>query len=1015
MTKLPSALVAIFFLSLGIVALHAQTIPLVPERTGHAATLLPSGKVLISGGVNEAGTLFSALLYNPTTNTFAATGLMITARANHTSTLLYTGKVLVTGGDNSVGALQSAELYDPATGTWTQTKIGMKSVRTQHTATVLWDGRVLIDGGKSADLYNPADDTFTATTGLPVNRKSHMASLLPDGTVLITGGYVDNISSKTAEIYDPNTGIFTLLAGTMGIARANHTSTLLPSGLVFITGGFSGTSPHKETETYDPASKTFTLDTNMLFNRSNQRAILQGDGRVLIVGGVTLESGFLAADEVYDPATKTWTLYDSLLENRAGHTATMLQSGQVLVVGGVTGNQTLQSAEILDPVTHAFTNIGNMKAPRNEHRATLLNDGKVLLEAGSTNAVNLTSAELFDPANNSFTLVGSIKDARKSHTSTKLEDGRVLITGGKGGRGGDLVSAEIYDPTSQLWHLVTPMAEERALHTATLLNSGKVLVIGGVQTGGGVTDTSELFDPVTETFSLSGSLALGRKRHRESLLLSGKVLVSGGNYLDNGQGGGERETNTAELYDPVTGLFTSVEDMTNFRSEHESTLLADGKVLISGGILIPSLSEVYDPAGLAFSDVGAMVQTRGRHIALRLKNPAWGSLVDQVLAIGGDVTGGSVFGGGQQAFDSVEIYDPATGQFSSFGTMTVARQNHSATELNDGRILIAGGVGRPFISATGELLPGPTPSPTPPPTPTPSPSPSPSPTGSPTPTPGPTPTESKPLNISTRGSVQTGDKILIGGFILTGGTESKSVIIRAIGPSLAANNPPVAGALTDPVLELHQSDGSVILNDNWRTTQPTAIEASGLAPTNDLESAIITTLAPIDPQVPGSGIYTALVYGKDNGTGIGLVEVYDLDDPNAATYLANISTRGFVQSGDNAMIGGFIIGAGAETGDVVVRAIGPSLTGIVDVLQDPTLSLYNAQGLVVGLNDDWQNPSGSGVEATGLAPSDPRESAILAALPPGAYTALVQGKDGASGIGLVEVYYVPPPVAQTNP
>ena len=171
-------------------------------------------------------------------------------------------------------------------------------------------------------------------------------------------------------------------------------------------------------------------------------------------------------------------------------------------------------------------------------------------------------------------------------------------------------------------------------------------------------------------------------------MLDGKVLVSGGEFLENGQGGGERETDTAELYNPATGLFISVENMSSVRSEHESTLLADGKVLISGGILIPTPSETYDPATLTFSDVGGMIQTRGRHIALRLKNPAWGSLVGHVLAIGGDITGGTVFGGGQQAFDSVEIYDPATGQFTSFGTMTVARQNHTATELEDGRIRI---------------------------------------------------------------------------------------------------------------------------------------------------------------------------------------------------------------------------------------------------------------------------------------------------------------------------------------
>jgi hypothetical protein len=298
-------------------------------------------------------------------------------------------------------------------------------------------------------------------------------------------------------------------------------------------------------------------------------------------------------------------------------------------------------------------------------------------------------------------------------------------------------------------------------------------------------------------------------------------------------------------------------------------------VLVAGGNLdVGNLAEVYHPTLQTFSDVGQMVQTRGRFVAIRLANPAWGSLVGHVLAIGGDVQGGAIFGGGQQAFDSVEIYDPATGQFSDFGTMTVARQNHTATELNDGRILIAGGVGAPAVSGTAEVLAGPTPSPTPPPTPTPF---------------------SKPLNISTRVDVETGDQVLIGGFILTGGDTPKQLIIRAIGPSLGELNPPVAGALADPVLELHAANGDLITsNDNWKDTQQADIEASGLAPTNDLESAIIATLP--------EGLYTAIVSGKDNGTGVGLVEVYDLDDPAATTYLGNISTRGFVQTEDKAMI-----------------------------------------------------------------------------------------------------------------
>jgi hypothetical protein len=985
MRRISSPLLIITCAFFATLSLRAQTIPLVPERTGHAATLLQSGKVLITGGVNESATLASALLYDPATGLFTATGSMVTARSNHTSTLLNDGRVLVGGGDNNGVALQTAELYDPFSGTFTLTRQGMRVARSQHTATLLTDGKVLLDGGKSADLYDPVEDGFTATTGIPVNRKSHLASLLGDGTVLITGGYVNNISDNTAEIYDPATQLFTLLANHMNFSRANHTSTLLPSGKVFIAGGFSGTSPHNETEIYDPAAKTFTLDTSMAANRSNHRAILQGDGRVVVIGGVTLESGFLATNEVYTPSTKTWATYASLVENRAGHTATMLESGNILVTGGVTGNETLQSAEILDPVTHKFTAIGDMKSPRNQHRATLLNDGTVLLEAGSTDAVNLNTAEVFNPLTNTFSLVGSLATARKSHTATKLPDGRVLVTGGKGARLGDLDSAEIYDPSTQLFHTTSPMSEDRALHSATLLEAtGKVLVVGGVQTGGGVTPTAELFDPSTEAFSLTGSLTLGRKRHRASLLMDGTVLISGGNFLENGEGGGERETETAELYTPGTGSFTMVEDMSSQRAEHESTLLLDGTVLISGGILIQAPAEVYNPDLASFSDVGEMVQTRGRHIALRLTNPAWGSLVGHVLAIGGDVTGGAVFGGGQQAFDSVEIYDPATSQFSDFGTMTEARQNHTATELNDGRILIAGGVGRPFISATGELLAGPTPSP------------------------APTPAQSKPLNISTRGDVETDDKVMIGGFILAGEGGPKRLIIRAIGPSL--KDAGITDALADPILELHDSAGVLITsNDNWKTSQQAEIEATGLAPSNDLESAIIATLSPFDPAVEGSGIYTAIVSGKNNGTGVGLVEVYDLDDPNSLTYLANISTRGFVQPDDKAMIGGFIIGAGGQTGQVVVRAIGPSLTTIIpEALQDPTLNLFNADGVVVAVNDDWQDATNeAALEATGLAPNDARESAILADLAPGAYTAIVEGKAGTSGVGLVEVYYIP--------
>jgi glucose/arabinose dehydrogenase len=250
-----------------------------------------------------------------------------------------------------------------------------------------------------------------------------------------------------------------------------------------------------------------------------------------------------------------------------------------------------------------------------------------------------------------------------------------------------------------------------------------------------------------------------------------------------------------------------------------------------------------------------------------------------------------------------------------------------------------------------------------------------------------------PLNISTRMHVQTGENVLIAGFIVTG-TGGKKVLIRGIGPSLGAAG--VVGALQDPVIELRNSSGAFVNgNDNWRSLQQAEIQATGIAPTDDRESALLLTLAP--------GSYTAIEKGKNDSTGIGLVEVYDLDAA-APTVLANISTRGFIETGNNVMIGGFIIGAnGAE---VVVRAIGPSLTqfGISGALSDPVLSLRNAQGTELAANDDWLDTQPAVIQATGLSPSNELESALVTTLPNGSYTAIVSGYHNATGVGLVEVY-----------
>jgi uncharacterized repeat protein (TIGR01451 family) len=296
--------------------------------------------------------------------------------------------------------------------------------------------------------------------------------------------------------------------------------------------------------------------------------------------------------------------------------------------------------------------------------------------------------------------------------------------------------------------------------------------------------------------------------------------------------------------------------------------------------------------------------------------------------------------------------------------------------------------------------PTPTPTVTPPsPTPTPTvtpPAPTPTPTPTPTLTPSPTPT-THAINLSTRMRVETGDRIGIGGFIITG-SEPKHVIIRGIGPSLTRYG--IVDVLADPVIELHgPGTFTTITNDNWRDTQEAQIAATGLPPTNDFESAIDATLAP--------GAYTAVVKGKNNTTGVALIEVYDLNQ-DALSRLVNLSTRAFVSTGNDIVIAGFFLSDGNGDDRVIVRGIGPSLSGLglSSVLANPTLEVRNSNGSLVLTNNDWQDNAAQAAELTaaGLAPTNNLEAAIAATLPPDLYTALLAGLNNGTGIGVVEVY-----------
>jgi Galactose oxidase, central domain/Kelch motif len=594
-----------------------------------------------------------------------------------------------------------------------------------------------------------------------------------------------------------------------------------------------------------------------------------------------------------------------------------------------------------------FANTGSLLEARAVHTATLLPNGKVLVAGGAINGGNnsIASAELYDPASGTWTATGSLTTARTRHTATLLPNGKVLVAGGFNDHsGGVRASAELYDPASGIWTATGTLASGRYFHTVTLLPNGKVLVAGGRGTGG-ILASAELYDPASGTWTTTGSLAANREAHTATLLPNGKVLVAGGS---NGIG-----LVSAELYDPASGTWAATGSLINTHGGATETLLPDGKVLVVG---LFTGAELYDPASGTWAATGSPAIAHGSHTATLLPN-------GKVLVAGSNSVSNQA---------GAELYDPASGTWSATGSLATGRFSQTATLLPNGKALLAGGSNSNISGnlASAELYGG-----------------------------QPTATPAQLLNISTRLGVLTDPNQLIGGFIVTG-TEPKRVIILATGPSLAAFGIP--GVLANPTLELFQDNTSVASNDDWKIPAQAEIEATGLQPTNDLECALVRTLAP--------GSYTAIVRGANGGTGVGTVQVFDLAQ-TANSKLANISSRGFVDTGANVMIAGFILGGanGATNSRVVIRAIGPSLNPFLSgALQDPTLELKDANGSTLRSNDDWKlDGQQAEIEAAGLAPTDDHESALVTSLPSGSFTATVRGKSGTTGVAVVQVYNVP--------
>ncbi|SEU31928.1 kelch repeat-containing protein [Stigmatella erecta] len=318
----------------------------------HTATLLPGGKLLVSGGFHGGKYVASAEVYDPATDTWSATASMASPRGYHTATLLPNGKLLVSGGCvSSTSHLATAEVYDPATGTWSATS-SMASPHGYHTATLLPNGKVLVSGGynsnnyvATAEVYDPATGTWSATGSMVSPRGHHLATLLPNGKVLVSGGYSGSAYMASVEVYDPATGTWSA-TGSMTSPRGYHTATLLPNGKVLVSGGHHNNTPQATAEVYDPATGAWSATVSMASARYVHAATLLPNGKVLVSGGY--HNGYVASAEVYDPATGTWITTASMVSPRGYHTAMLLPNGKVLVPGGYSGAP-LAEAELYSP------------------------------------------------------------------------------------------------------------------------------------------------------------------------------------------------------------------------------------------------------------------------------------------------------------------------------------------------------------------------------------------------------------------------------------------------------------------------------------------------------------------------------------------------------------------------------------------------------------------------------------------------------------------------------------------
>ncbi len=680
-------------------------------RRGPMATLLNNGKVLITGGSNSS-ILATATLYDPAAGTFTATGSMTTARGVHTATLLNNGKVLIAGGSNGSADLSTAELYDPATGTFTATGSMVTGARGAHTATLLNNGKVLIAGGvfvsgitstplTTAELYDPATGTFTATGSLIAARYGATATLLNSGKVLVAGGFNASADLSSAELFDPAAGTFSS-AGSMKAARSSYTATLLNGGNVLLAGGSSGSAYTASAEVYDPVAGTFTFTGSMSEARGAHAASLLNSGKVLITGG-----RFTNTANVYDPATGQFAGGIAMSVNRENHTSTLLTDGRVLLAGG--DNPTpLSSAELY--ITNALTPAGLLS-----------------ISVTPANLSISAPAALHYQATGTFT--GNVQQTLASATWSSSNTGIAAIANDAG-------SAGWANATGTLGTTTITAAAGSVSGSTSLTMTAPVLVSIAVTPANPSISTAQ-----TQQFTATGTYSNNTTQNLTGSVswtssATGVATINSSGLASAVATGSTTITATSGAISGATGLTVNAPTIVSIFVVPANTTIRVGSTQQFAAIALLSDNSTQDvtasvnwssslPSYIPISSTGLVTALNAAFTTISASKDSF-SASTQAQAISPFTGGGSismpstrkshtatVLNNGQVliagGFNSLALATAAlynsNGTFTATGgSMITARVFHTATLLNNGKVLIAGGFNGSTYLSGAELF-----------------------------------------------------------------------------------------------------------------------------------------------------------------------------------------------------------------------------------------------------------------------------------------------------------------------